>query len=291
MAFFQGAIIADIDNTLYDWPSFFAPSFRAMVHALVRETGIEFEELERQFKHVYAQHDSLEFAFPIQELELAQGLAEDQLDRLIFVGRGAFLSAYRKHLKPYEGVLEGLTWLQSQDYMTICVTNSPIYLAQKRLYQLGLDKLIEGLIAWEGIGAESASYVSKQWVQRRKTRKATRISQTLTFEREHSKPSIIPFEMAIREFSLEPRTTWAIGDSINKDLRPASHLGVGTIWAEYGAQFNPEDKNSKTLLRITNWSDEEIRITHDRANFLPDHQVKKFSDIIDLLPKVQGTLF
>ena len=46
----QAVLLADIDNTLYDWPSFFAPSFRAMIHALSRELDVSEDQLYDESK-------------------------------------------------------------------------------------------------------------------------------------------------------------------------------------------------------------------------------------------------
>ena len=147
-------VLVDVDNTLYDWPAFFAPSFRAMVHALKRELALPEEQLYREFKEVFAKRHSLEYAFAIQELEFVRQLPTGRIQHLIRQGRGAFLRVQRHRLRPYSRVPETLHWLAEQGHLVVGVTNSPLFLAQKRLFDLGLDSFLTGLVAWEGFAPE-----------------------------------------------------------------------------------------------------------------------------------------
>lgn len=281
-------ILVDIDNTLYDWPKFFAPSFRAMCHALTRVLDVPQDELFRDFKSVYAHHDTLEYAFSIQELNVVKGMDRADVDELIRIGRGAFSKVKKHHLQPYPGVIEGLEYICKHGHIAISVTNSPLYLAQKRLYELGLDQFISGIVAWEGI--DPPEEINTDFVTRTKRRK-TRIEKIETFGKSESKPSRKPYEIALGMVKDEEiGAFWAIGDSLNKDLLPASTLGIRTIWAKYGAEFDPDSKDNQTLLKITNWSDAEIAHTFDAASFEPDYSVESFSEICRLLPQRNLTL-
>jgi len=104
-------VLADLDNTLYDWPKFFAPSFRAMVHALAPALGLPEDQLYDEFRTVFSRHKSLEYAFAIQELESVRSLPGDRVQDLVRRGRGAFLSVQRLRLRPYSNVVETLQWL------------------------------------------------------------------------------------------------------------------------------------------------------------------------------------
>jgi len=282
-------LLTDIDNTLYDWSKFFAPSFRGMLHALAKRLDTSFEQLSQEFKEVYAKHDSLEYVFSIQELKSVRGLSQSERYDIVRVGRGAFRVVQKFHLKPYDGVVRGLEWLHLQGHQVICVTNSPLYLAQMRLYELKLDRFIDGLVAWEGIDPPKNNFNPKYVTG--KKRKHTRIKKFSTYTKEHSKPNIVPYELAIKLAQQPNGCFWSIGDSLLKDLEPAAKLGIRTIWAEYGSRFDPTTKNNQTLLGITNWSSEEVELTHDKRNFRPDHRIESFDEIEDILPKNNYSLF
>src|SRR5205085_4474173 len=62
-------LLTDLDNTLYDWTSYFVPSFRAMVVCLNRETGESIDNLMADFASVFRRHGSVEYSFAIEELQ------------------------------------------------------------------------------------------------------------------------------------------------------------------------------------------------------------------------------
>ena len=283
-------LLTDIDNTLYDWGAFFAPSFRAMVHALVRELALPEDQLYGEFKKVFARHGSLDYAFLIQELDSVRTLSVENIKHLIRTGRGAFLSVQRRRLRPYPGVLETLMWLSKQNVAVIGVTNSPIHRAQKRLFDLNLDSLLTGLVAWEGYESEW-SPATEDYVLPARQRAKTRLSRSISVPLAACKPSCEHYAVALRAFGGEPSDAWAIGDSLTKDLRPAASLGVKTIWARYGAGFDPENTDASTLLRITHWSETEIKKTYSTDTFTPDHAIDSIAELRQIIPEMALTLF
>ena len=75
-------VVADLDDTIYDWSSFYIPSFLAMVEELHRIAKVDVETLKRSFKRVHEKHRTTEYAFAIQELdalaEIDHGLSVEQ---------------------------------------------------------------------------------------------------------------------------------------------------------------------------------------------------------------------
>lgn len=293
----QSILLADIDNTLYDWPSFFAPSFRAMVHVLSRELALPEERLYEEFRSVFARHGSLEYAFVVQELESVRSERDERIRHLVGQARGAFNRVRDKHLTPYPGVRETLEWLRRQDVIVIGVTNSPLYRAQHRLFDLKLDGLLDGLIAWEGYETSSNDFSNKGFVPKGYTRIQSRLNKERiwTVVAEECKPSPEHYSRVLDILNLDPTDAWAIGDSKAKDLEPAAKLGIRTIWARYGADLDPEnpDANLATLLRITHWSPSHIHTTYNKVDFIPDAIVDTFAEIRlkSIIPERYPTLF
>lgn len=50
---YRPILITDLDNTLYNWVDYFAPSFRGMVHAISREMNLDEEKIYSGFKEVF----------------------------------------------------------------------------------------------------------------------------------------------------------------------------------------------------------------------------------------------
>jgi FMN phosphatase YigB (HAD superfamily) len=279
----EGALLTDIDNTLFSWQDFFAPAFRAMVHALAKLLCVSEDSLYEDFKQVYASHGSLEYAFSIQELSIVKKLSIDQQRNAVKTGRGAFQSAYRANLRPYPAVMETLEWAHQQGIVLAAVTNSPAYMAQKRLYELQLDRLIKILIAWEGFQPEADDEITGEFVKdRSRIRSKTRLEQTIIINEAEVKPNTAHYVHAMRAIGVAPELTWVVGDSLHKDLAPASTLGMRTIWAKYG--MNGSQKNLDTLLRITHWSKDKISSTYHDEGYSPDFVVTNFEELKLILP-------
>lgn len=285
-------VLADIDNTLYDWGAFFAPSFRAMVSALLRELEISEAQLYAEFKEVFARHGSLDYAFTIQELDSVRNLEIERIRHLVKTGRGAFLSVQRRRLQPYPGVLETLKWLLNQNIAVIGITNSPIHRAQKRLWDLKIDSLLTGLVAWEGFEAISGP-VTEGFVTPSldRTRTQSRVARAIPVPLSDCKPNSRHYAIALEAFAGTASEAWAIGDSLAKDLKPAAKLGVKTIWARYGAGFDREDRDANTLLRITHWSESEISRTYNTDSFEPDHTIDTIEELKEIIPATFMSLF
>src|SRR5262249_37327991 len=129
-------LITDLDNTLFDWIDYFAPCFRAMVHALAYATKLEEEEIYRQFKEVYTRMETAEYRYAMQELELYRSETPEMQKRLFRAGFVAFSRARKGRLQVYTTVPSTLQWLKQQGVVIIGVTNSWVVDAVARLRKL-----------------------------------------------------------------------------------------------------------------------------------------------------------
>ncbi len=114
-------LLADLDNTLYDWMAYFVPAFRAMVVYLSKETGIDVDTLMADFATVFRRHGSVEYSFAIEELETLARL-HPELTPIERVNKYwdavvSFQRLRRQKLRPYPGVQEMLSKLCRQEYV------------------------------------------------------------------------------------------------------------------------------------------------------------------------------
>lgn len=270
-------LLTDLDNTLFNWVDFFAPSFRAMVHALSHSTGVAEDLLYDQFKAVYSRHATLEYQLAMQELPVIQSLTPEQRERALRAGFVAFSGTRRNRLREYEGVTSTLQWLVQEHVRVVALTNSPIWASVARLRNLGIESLFDAIAGW---GSAPGS-----------RRVQTRIPNVVELAEDQLKPSLDAFEAALGALPGYSRSAkvWVLGDSLSKDLAPAVRLGATTIWAKYGQAVNPD--NYATLLRITYWSDAKIKTTYSRESFQPDHAIDGIGELRRIIPLVQRTLF
>lgn len=294
----RGLLITDLDNTLYDWARYFARSYRAMVHAVGRRSGISEDQLHLEFKEVYGRHGSLEYPFAIQELASVQKLDLPEMKELVRTGRGAFVRTRRSNLAPYPGVASTLASLRDDGYTVIGVTNTPVYLAQKRLRTLGLDALFDGLAGWQGAPFPEDDVASQGWLPARQdglNRRSWLVKHGKNIwqlEDSDIKPSPFAYKKVIEAMRPNPDNIWVIGDSLTKDLRPAQDLGLHTVWAKYGNQV--DEKAMSTLLAITPWSNQAITHAYSEVALEPEYAVGSFADLLTIMPynpREQLTLF
>lgn len=274
-------LICDIDNTLYDFVGFFAPSFRAMIHALSREMDLSEDTLIKDYKQVYQDAGSLEYRFSTQNLPLVKGINNNEdRRRLQELAEIVFGRVRRKRLRPYGGVRSTIKAAKSESVQLVVCTNAPSYLALRRLYQLGLLSDFSHVLAWSGFEQEGEGEKRKErelisWFQGKG-------GHVHTFEEDRTKPCGTMFQ-TIKELYGPQCDFFAIGDSIQKDLLPAHReLAATTIWAKYGTQINPLDV--ATLDQIVPWSDAQKQTHYENEiDFSPDYVVEQFDELLDIL--------
>ncbi len=287
---FRAVIITDLDNTLYNWVDYFAPSFRAMVHVLARETGVDEAVITDDFRRVFARHGSVEYSFSVQELDLTKDRSPDAISNLVRLVKGAFSRVRQKNLRAYEGVRETLQWASSENIAVVAATNSARYQAMRRLQQLRLDHHFAGLACWEGIDIPP----DDPWAERVRSREESskwvpKMSLIWTFPTGALKPNTGMYETVLSDLALKAGDAWVIGDSLHKDVAPALAIGARGIWAKYGGDFDA--KNFETLLSITDWKQERIDKTYAEDAVAPTFEAESFADLRRFIPSLQGNLF
>ncbi|EIO2324603.1 HAD family hydrolase [Vibrio vulnificus] len=271
-------LITDLDNTLYDWVSFFSQSFEAMVDSIVELTGIEKSTLLRDFKDVHQMYNSSERPFAALEvkaiIEYFGTTDKDILKRELAPAFRSFSEKRKETLKLYGGVTETLAKLREQGVVVVGHTESYEVNAVYRAKKLGLDKYLNHLYT---IGSHSSSHPDQakpmidpsdeEWVVK------------LPEEERKPNPRLV-LDICERE-GISPSDAYYIGDSIVKDMSMANAAGVNSIWAKYGKDF--QSANWKLLVSITHWTDEDVRIEEDlKAMYskeMPMFEVSSFSGL------------
>jgi FMN phosphatase YigB (HAD superfamily) len=280
-------LITDVDNTLYDWVDYFAPAFRSMVHLLSRELGVPEAVLVGQFRSLYEEMGTSEYPFAVQRLPALRGASPDEVTRLASWSRTAFSRSRIRSLRPYEGVRETLEWLVNQGVAVAAVTSSPSHVVISKLRALGLSGSISLVIAWEGFQVPDDETALALLGER--TRQPN-FATVLTLSRGELKPAEAPYRLAMRYTHAQPRETAIIGDSLFSDVEPALRTGSRALWARYGHSFS--EKNRRTIEDITPGGRSAVsRAYSDGPTPEGVTEVWRFADLVDLLPRIQPTLF
>lgn len=251
-------LITDLDNTLYDWVSFFSQSFEAMVNSIVELTGIEKSMLLRDFKDIHQKYNSSERPFAALEVKAIIdyfGTTDKEVLKTKLVPAFRSFSETRKDtLKLYEGVTETLAKLREHGIIVVGHTESYEVNAVYRAKKLGLDKYLKHLYT---IGSNSSSHpdLTKPMID------PSDVEWVVKLPEEERKPNPqLVLDICERE-GISPSDTYYIGDSIVKDMSMANAAGINSVWAKYGKDF--QSANWKLLVSITHWTDEDVKIEED----------------------------
>lgn len=283
-------IITDLDNTIYNWVDYFAPSFRAMVHVISKMQKIDEDLIYEDFKNVYTIHKSLEYSYSIQELSICKNMDEQEINGLIKAAKGAFSRVRQKHLSPYYSVKETLKWAFQEGILIVAVTNAPMFHAIRRLRQLRIDNFFTGVAgALDPDIPENGEYTKKIIEKKQSGKYKTNIKMLWELSEKDVKPNPISYLQIINDIGASHKNTYVIGDSLYKDILPAQEIGAIGIWAKYGITF--EEKNFKTLLKISPWDQEKIETVYDNKSAKADFSISSFMEIKNIIETPQMNLF
>jgi len=236
-----GAVVTDLDNTLYSWVDYVVPCLEAMVASLVATTGQPRIKVVQSLKAVYTKYESNEYPFAIQESELFGPYERDPesfIHLVVEPARRAFREARERYLKPYPGVPEALAEIRKRGLALVALTDAPRNAAELRLKWLGLDQHFDALYTLPGYPVPEHVHPD---IKRREAaghyRARTRVVE---LPAEAEKPSPDGLRRALADLGLEGRQALYVGDNLAKDMPVAEACGATGVWAEYGTYVAPE---------------------------------------------------
>ena len=276
-------LITDLDNTLYDWVSYFAPSFQAMVRELSLLVSIDEETLKDEFKAVHQLHGSSEYPFAILELPSVRAhfrsASRSQIFDHLSKPLDAFNQSRKKHLSLYPSVLETLQYVQSLNIPVVGHTESIAELAFHRLKILGILPFFTHLYALDGS--------LEPHPDPERDAEALRLPPGLvTFvPRDERKPNpALLRDICSKEGGSISETVY-VGDSLTRDVAMAKNAGVMAVWAKYGTRYPPN--LWAEIVRVTHWTEDDVRretgLRKLYRNIRPDLTIDSFSEIITLV--------
>jgi phosphoglycolate phosphatase len=270
-------LVTDLDNTLYDWVTFFAHAFYKMVDVAVPLLGVPKEDLLDQLREVHRRHHNSEHPFALLETAAVQqkmpALTRSERAQQLDEAFHAFNSARQQSLRPYPGVLDTLRALRSQGVRIVAHTEATVTNAQFRLSKLGLSPLIERLYAVQHTGDDHPVPERQEQL--------TAVPHVRHLRQDERKPDPQVLLDICSDTGIPPKLTVYVGDSISRDIGMAKAAGVWAVWARYGTHFDASAWDA--LVRITHWTEEDVRRANEaKARFgdaEPDVVLDQFSEL------------
>lgn len=254
-------VVCDLDNTLYDWVTFFARAFYAMVDAALPILNVQKEQLLDELQSVHRRYGDSEPPFALLEIpSVARRFPDcppDQLHDLLNPAFHAFNSARKAHLRAYPGVESCLSELMRAETTIVAHTEATVVNAEYRLRKLDLLRFFSRLYAIENRGPGHPNPHRLERQERTHELRVLRLQQR--------KPDTRVLLSICADAGVAPTQTLYVGDSISRDIGMANSAGVHSAWAKYGTMYEKDDWSK--LVRITHWTDEDVQRA-DRAREL-----------------------
>lgn len=269
--------ITDLDNTLYDWVSFFTTSFYEMVREAAGLLQVEQAQLLDQLRDVHRRHHNSEHPFALLEIPLVEerfpGLSRGERKAALDGAFHAFNRRRQELLTLYPSVLETLRIIAEAGVPIVGHTEATVPNAVFRLQKLGLAGFFSKLYAvtppeqehpdpdfHPDVGEISIRYLAPE-------------------ERKPDPGIVLDI---CRDFGVSPAETLYVGDSLARDIGMAQAAGAHAAWARYGTQY--EKVLWDQLVRVTHWTAEDVaRAEMARKLYghcVPDQTLDKFGDVL-----------
>jgi phosphoglycolate phosphatase-like HAD superfamily hydrolase len=274
-------LITDLDNTLYDWVSFFAQSFRAMVDKLVDVTGTDRQQVLGEFKAVHQRYGNSEQPFAILELpSIARrfpGVSRQELLATLSEPLRAFDATRDRTLRLYDGVQSTLDEFHRRGVRIIGHTEAIGVNAYSRLRRLGLLQYFTRLYVLEG-------HLLPHPDPSREPDDLLRSELLRQVPRAERKPNPELLGDICRREGVPINATWYVGDSLTRDMAMAKDAGAVAVWARYGTHYDASLWN--TLVSVTHWTPEDVAreaaLKARHALVKPDYILDAFSQLLEI---------
>jgi FMN phosphatase YigB (HAD superfamily) len=269
-------LITDLDNTLYDFVSFYEAAMNAQIRYLSDAATIEFDELVGEYRAVFERCGSIEYPFAAAWFGSVR--ARTAIDRRgMLEALRVYWAAGQAALSPYPTVATSLRHIHRCGVPIVAMTDAPIFEAARRLRSLGLHEYFSGLIGQAGRKVSGRAFVRLTDSDVPGYGRLTRaFNWSLTAN--ESKPNPAPLERLVEMYGVCPTDVFVVGDSLQRDLAPAVSLGMNGLWARYGTRRFADEQ---LLPRLVPSRLPEVSSSAPNVDALP---IDSFSEVVGYLP-------
>jgi phosphoglycolate phosphatase len=273
-------LVTDLDNTLYDWVSFFVPAFYAMVHVAADILGVNEEHLLDELQKVHRKYQNSEHPFALLETKSAREafphLGRRELAKVLDQAFHTFNRERKERLQLYPDVRMSLNKIKDRGTRVVAHTEARVVNSLFRVRVLGLDDVIERIYAPRSDGLGHPGGVQPEFAEW-EHRLVIRLPE------DHRKPDPRVLLDVCNDFGVATSETLYVGDSISRDIFMANRAGVHSAWAHYGGIYDPT--LWQRLVRVTHWSTDDVereRILREQSKSAqPDVELGAFSEVLD----------
>lgn len=194
-------VFSDMDNTLFDFVHAKVKACAAVVDRI--GTGDPIEMLSYFLRGIYG----------FENLENIEDYLKEKYvfsEPLFEECCGIYEEVKVKHVELYDGVFDTICEIKDMGCSFVIVTDADTENAYRRLRRVGLDGIVDDVVAYDMSGKK--------------------------------KPDLGAFEFALNRSGAAADESMYIGDSLRRDIAPAKKIGMVTAYAAYGDR-NEHDRD------------------------------------------------
>lgn len=294
-------IVTDIDNTIFDWVSYYSYSMVALFEKVETIINVPKAKLAEEARDIFTRHCSIEYPFVIQDMASVIAFYGSDIDKMLTEavepGRKAFLKRSENLLVPYPDVEETLKTIKKKypDLPMVALTDAPRYIAMWKLNKLKVLPYFSAVY-----GLPDPRIPTDPDLGRVKVSPQILLKHLQQYDfgfkgkirilpEEYEKPGTRGLKTVLMDNDLdEPaekrsQVLW-IGDNLRKDIGLGQRVGVKSAWASYGTHLDPEVmKILHTFSPIDNIHKNVSLPSNASTTPTPDIVLKQFSDILGFL--------
>jgi FMN phosphatase YigB (HAD superfamily) len=295
-----GLFVTDIDNTLFDWVSYYVNCFRGLLESVEKTIGVPYATIAAEAQAVFGEHGSIEYPFVVQEMPSVIAHYGSDIDKMlnecVAPARDAFLDLADNYLNPYESVADTLRELKTKfpDMPMVALTDAPRYVAMWKMNKLGLLEFFDSIYGLADPKIPTSEEHGRVKVDPDILLKHLQQSnfgfggKIRVLPEEYEKPGTKGLKMVLMDYdmdedpALRKKVLW-VGDNLRKDVGLGQRLGIKTGWASYGA-----DVSKHMLDQLSAFS--PLSSVHKNVNLpagaegtpKPDVVLKSFKDVLSM---------
>lgn len=195
------AILFDLDNTLLDFMTMKRVGIKAAINTMI-DVGLDMNR-DEGYKKLFYTYLKVGIESDIAFTEFLKREIGNVEPKILAAGLNAYLKTKPKVLKLYPDVKLTLKKLKKRGLILGILTDAPKVKAYQRLLAMKIDNLFDFVIGFEDTGKK--------------------------------KKTELPLKTAIEKLNLDPKEIMVVGDSIKRDVIPASKCGLVSVFAKYGS--------------------------------------------------------
>lgn len=246
-------LITDLDNTLYDWVTYFATSMYSMIRAAAPMLDVSEDVLVEDLRSVHCRQRNTDHPFALLETDAVERAFPrlSRSERAVRLERafGAFNDARARSLVLYPKVRETLAAIRRSGAIVVAHTDAHAINAAFRLKWLGIDRLFDAIYAPAG------SLPPHPDVRRNRTLDDV-VAKVRPLAPTERKPRPETVLRICNEWGVLPSEALYVGDSLIRDVGMAKAAGTVTAWARYGTRYDLA--LLEQIRRVTHWTREEV---------------------------------